>query len=246
MREHATSCSRPKISVDGTRFLKPKMPYRRRYRRRRRTRRPRRFRRSRRAGRIRRSLGGNRLFAKQKVNTQVDLASGTPYPYIAGPVAFALDAIDPAQLTAFTRLFDQYKILGVGVRFNLVPTSIAVGAVAPLTICTSYDYDSGPAPTTWGDLLQRANCKTQTLSAAGSTSAVAKRFFKPRPLSPVYRPAVTSAYSIGNRKAWLDLAYTDVPYFGLIWGLNSAVGSSFPELTINIETTYYLAFSQVR
>lgn len=228
------------------------MTYRRRYRRRfgrrRRYGRKRFHRRRPRAGRIHRSLGGNRLFSKQKVFTTVPIAADTPAPLIYGPVAFTIGAIDSAQLSAFTRLFDQYKILGVGIRFNIVPGSIAVGAVPPITICTSYDYDSGVAPTTWAELLQRANCKTKIMSAAGTTSALCKRFFKPRPLKPVYRPAPapTNAYAIGSRQSWLDMSYTDVPYYGLLWGLNITPTNLFPEMTIVIETTYYLAFSQVR
>lgn len=183
---------------------------------------------------------------KQKTQESVSLAAGALSPFINGIVPFSLDQLPSAQLTALTRLFDHYQLKGVAIRWNIVPTAIAVGAVAPITFTTSYDYDAGTNPVTYEDLLQRANCKTQILSAAGNTVAVAKRYFKPRRLNMVYLSPTSTGYTMDRSNAWLDIANPGIPHYGLIWALHLPAGMTFPDLEISIETTYYLGFKQVR
>lgn len=214
---------------------RPRRRFRRRYRRRyRRRAKP----------RIRRSLGGNQLFVKQKIYDTTVVAAGTPFPII-DQESFSLQQIPAAQLAAYRVLFDQYQILGVAIRWYLTSNTVAGSSIPACTFAYSVDRDEGGTPVDWETFLQRSNTRTKIMCGNGGLTQRFKSFLKPRPLNALYESAVSTAYGVG-RKALIDISDPATPHYGIVWGLNSAFSGAMPAFNINKEYTFYLKFRQVR
>lgn len=129
----------------------------------------------------------------------------------------------------FTALYDQYKIMGVSYklypRFNSVDQNLSGGR-----IWTVLDYDDSNLPASINELCQYQNVKCT------NTSQVHSRYLKPA------FNLTTGSANIPQRRNWIDVASTAVPYRG-IKGIIEPTSSS---VAYDCKMTFYCAFKNVR
>lgn len=114
-----------------------------------------------------------------------------------------------------TDLFDQYRIMGVSVKFvymadSSTPIPISLAGTADIAlphIGWVKDYDDNDALAVRDDYMQYENFKTRRLDKPFSI------MLYPRLSRNVYG-GLTAAYALDNRKAWVDCNTADAQYYG--------------------------------
>lgn len=163
---------------------------------------------------------------------------------IAG--AYQFNLVQLPNVSEFGNLYDQYKITGAQLKFVpginesiLTPLSGVTNALSFNRFHSVIDYDDNTTPPDENTLLQYGSLK----STMGNRTHT--RFIKPKVLQEIYRSAVATAYRpIGSQ--WLDMAYTDVPHYGIkVWcsAPNSSVACS---ITYNVYLTLYFQCKNTR
>lgn len=126
---------------------------------------------------------------------------------------FTLQQLIP-NYAEFTSLFDQYRLKKLVFKLRLVrppeANNTSVNQQYYPDVYCSVDHDDSNAPTTVDQVQQYGKCKTGILKP--------NYWFKyrcyPTASAAVYR-ALATAYMPIKNNAWLDLAYTDIPYYGI-------------------------------
>lgn len=143
----------------------------------------------------------------------------------------------------FTKLFDQYRIIGVNLRyvpkqnvnsFQVGPSSSGAGQ-----LLTVIDLDDVTVPTQIDDILQYENMAMTT-----SMGELHQRCFKPAVDAEVYGAAATIGYS-PRRNVWLDCNSSQVEHYG-IRGWATAMGGSTAIATWDLYIDYFLEFRNTR
>jgi len=122
-----------------------------------------------------------------------------------GAITFALNNL--TGYTSITSLFDQYRIVGVNIKF--VPSQLVYTAAAQ-PIYTVLDYDDA-TPVVVSSLSQYDTLK---ISPA---SAYFERSLKPRTAVAAYSGAFTSFGNVTNM--WFDSGSPGVQYYGVKYGI---------------------------
>jgi len=162
---------------------------------------------------------------------------------------------DLPSVSEFSTLFDQYQITGVLVQIkminnpdqNYVPGSGVTANVTNYypTIWYAPDFDDNNN-TSLAAIKEFDKVKHRVLKPNQELNI----FVKPKTLGLVYRPGVTSAYSTQFQNQWIDMANTDVPYYGLkmVFDNEGITGSSTVGLNYKykINAKYYLRMKNVR
>lgn len=220
------------------------MPYRKRFRskRSRRSFKRRGFR-SKRKSWIPRNPTTGYLFIKQKA------AEDVVVPAIVTPntVTSYLKTFQLSDMTQnWSAVFDQFRIVGVKVTFW--NTNFLAGSTNnnPVILYTAVDLDGQTVlPVVEDDLLQRSNVKQRILSASGGNPQFHTHYVRPRTAKAIYSGGVLSAYGLDDRHTWLDIrSAIAAPHYGLIWAL-AAPSPMGNNLTMRVQTTYYLQFRKV-
>lgn len=152
--------------------------------------------------------------------------------------------------TEFTALFDQYRLNCVVANFvwrssGLSTIETANNNLVGMPIMYSViDLDDATAPASISEIQEYGKHKTTYFS----TSRRHKSFkIYPRNLNTIYRSGVTSAYTLGRRKAWLDITTTDTPHYGFKWAIDVPQGGgTVVESSFDIVYTIYVQFRQSR
>jgi len=156
-----------------------------------------------------------------------------------GSYDFALNNVPNAN--EFIALFDHYYISKVVMRFfpqvNQMNTGTNSGLVTVPLLYTAIDYDSTAVPASGTVIQQYATCK------AVSATRPFTRVIVPRIANSVYR-AAGGAFSVAAPRTWLDVAYTDVPHYGLVFFANPAIANG--QFSYRVEATYYFACRATR
>lgn len=183
------------------------------------------------------------LFIKQKAAQDVIV------PAITTPntVTTTLKTFQLTDMTqAWGTVFDQFRI--VGVKCTFWNTNFLAGSPNnnPVILYTAIDLDGQSAlPTVEDDLLQRSNVKQRILSASGGNPQFHTHYVRPRTAKAIYSGGVLSAYGLDNPKTWLDIrSSSNAPHYGLMWAI-AAPSPMGNDITIRIQTTYYLQFRKV-
>ena len=141
----------------------------------------------------------------------INLLSGTNQ--LLQGFQFTLQQLLPNYLE-FTSLFDQYRLKKLVFKIRMVrppeATNISPnGQYYPDVYC-AVDHDDSNNPTTVDQVMQYGKCKTGILRP--------NYWFRyrcyPTASAAVYRALATAYMPIKNNQ-WLDLSYTDVPYYGI-------------------------------
>jgi len=139
--------------------------------------------------------------------------------------------------TEFTGLFDQYRIVEIGVQCipaQNVETLAAGGSGFNGNLLTHVDYDDNTPPSSEAEMLQRQNLQSWVWSRPFAFR------YAPRIASAVYSGAFTS---YANVSPWVDVASPDVRYYGWKLGITPAVGQIYG---LNILTYAVVEFRSVR
>ncbi|AXH75401.1 MAG: capsid protein [Cressdnaviricota sp.] len=214
---------------------------------------------------------GRRKMYKRKYKTKTTQKTGflsirqkefLSYTIPAGPLpngfvrqlSFNIQSLP--NFAALNRLFDQYRIFAVA--GSLTPHTNTDDTINPgQSYIQSIDLDGGPVAN-YDTILQCANAKQSPWCTAGGMVPMKKFFLRPRflntivvdPGDPAAVPPVPPTYSqtLGNRKAWIDLADNGLTeHYGMNFGWRTAspVGLNV-EQTVNVALTFYLQFRKVR
>lgn len=151
---------------------------------------------------------------------------------VYGQLVFNVDLLP--QWNTFASLYDQYRIERVEVQFRPVAT-ISTNQASTVNIpmiATAIDYTSRNLPTTFGQVEEYETC----MIAAGTTNFV--RAFRPRALTMVYRSAVSTGYGLVAPGTWLDVAYGDIPHYGLVYAMSTTNGNFSYEYLVRYDLSF--------
>lgn len=129
--------------------------------------------------------------------------------------------------TEFTPLFDQYRIRTVIMKFRLIAPPEANNTPVnqqyyPDIACT-VDHDDNNTVTSMETLWQYGKCKRGILRPNSWFT------YRCHPTAAIqlYRTTTTTAYAPAKSTMWMDLAQTDMPYYGVKVGIDaSSIGSN--------------------
>ena len=146
-----------------------------------------------------------------------------------------------AELSA---LFDNYRIVKVVLRIVHRSTSLSsietnnnnlVGF--PIIYYVS-DLDDATAPTTASEILEYNKHKMFMFTP---DKRVLKITVRPRFSNEVFRTGVSTAYAIGAKNTWLDMAYTNIEHYGLKWFIDIPQGGGTTvNASFDVHSTYYV------
>lgn len=179
-------------------------------------------------------------------DTPVDVKPDAIYH---GVLYFSLGQIP--NFAEFTALYDQYRIVGVKVKFTFTRNNVATAGGGSnqnpnFRLLTVIDYDDKVKLTAETDYYQYQNNKNYVADKLASTGI--SRFFRPKTAAPVFQSGVTTAYGSNSPWKWLDCAYDAIEYYGLKYAFDATIdGSGTASLgQIVPEVTYYLQCRAVR
>ncbi len=133
---------------------------------------------------------------------------------VFGALTFAFS--DLTNSSSWASLFDRYRFLGVKVTFqaigvmeNTTPATYSIPEFA-----TVVDFDDDTAFTTLGAMRRYS-----TYCGHRTTSSIVRHFL-PRATRPVYISGVSTGYQEADPYGWMDLAYPNIPHYGVKWGMS--------------------------
>jgi len=124
-------------------------------------------------------------------------------------------------LTAFTSLFDQYKINVVEAWLRPVGGSLGNNLGATSDLFTVLDYDS-PGP-----LTSIANANGYSTCIQSEPGETQRRCFRPRVAYAAYGSGAFTSYA-NQQAGWIDCASTNVAHYGMLGAVTQ--GSASPAL----------------
>jgi hypothetical protein len=169
----------------------------------------------------------------------VDTASTTQVAGSETDGALVFQLVQLSNVTAFTSIFDQYRIDMVQVSFSprvnaAVPTS-PTGTIMP-KLYTGLDYDDA-STTTIAALLDY-----QSLVITPPCMGVV-RTVKPRIAIAAYSGAFTS---FANQESWVDCGSTAVQHYGLKYAVEAGLVGQLNLQQYTITAVYFIAFRNVK
>lgn len=215
-------------------------PYRRRYRKKY-TRRP-------------RQVRSNYLVTKQSVTSTLTLpaSAGASNDFQSYFMNFALNQIDPGQLTAFRKLFNEFTIKGIKVTFmNTVSNVAAAGSTSVFKLSLCPTSDAYAAATDWISQSQGpdANPKVRQkymASFKGQPNPIMTAKLVPRTAYMINNPGAAPAGLVSTR--FKNLWLSSLNNMGTLHnGLRIAAEwqEPHPQVDLQVITTYLLAFRRV-
>lgn len=164
----------------------------------------------------------------------ISVAAGSTY---LNSYQFSLNQVGP-NISAFTQLYDQYKIRKVVMtfvpKFNSSDIDAAGTTGGNLSMFAScLDFDDNSIPLAFGDVLERQNAKLH----------------RSKIITRVLKPCVNFNVSTGltagvstKQSPWLDTNAINVPHYGVKIGITGVPVQQDYDIIVK----YYLAFRQVR
>lgn len=187
----------------------------------------------------------------KRISNDVQYTSINTPPRITGALKWKLS--DVVNYSEFVALFDQYRInmIKVDIIWKASGTSQVESqnnnTVAMPILYHVIDLDDDTAPTY--DSIRQYN-KTH-ITYFSTTLRKKSIMIKPRYLNLIGNTGLfsTSSRSLGDPKAWIDVAYPELFHYGLKWVVDVPQGISPTTAThasFDVVTTYYLQFRQTR
>jgi len=161
--------------------------------------------------------------------------------------AFSISNVlaDIPNVAEFTVLFDQYKLTGIKYQIKMVPNPDANYKPGSTTTLNPVNY----FPTIWYCADFDDN-NTQTIAQIKEFERVKHKvlrpnqelniFVRPKTLTQQFRTATTTGYAVDFKPHWLDMAQTDIPYYGLKAVVDmEGFSSSTDTMYLKINAKYY-------
>jgi hypothetical protein len=154
--------------------------------------------------------------------------------------AYYFSLTDLDSYTAFTGLFDQYRIECVN--FRMIPMQNAIGLTtnSTTTTVTPYcvvDYDDATAISTAGLARTYESC---IIVPPGEECS---RTFRPRMALAAYSSTFVSFGNVGPQ--WIDAASPSVQHYGVKLFIPAATAAQTQLQSWTIERTYWISFRKV-
>jgi len=121
---------------------------------------------------------------------------------------------------SFSAVFDRYRILGAKVMFKPYGQQMSTGVGTVGQLHTAVDFDDASTPSSIGAIERYGTYA----GVPGNRSL--QRHFAPRVAGIVYRGVATTGFSEVPYGGWMDMAYTDVPYYGLKYALETTASTA--------------------
>lgn len=141
----------------------------------------------------------------------------------------------------FTALFDQWRIHKVVCRYvysnNTSSTASGTTFLPNIYVCN--DQDDGGAPAAITDLQQRPEAKLVQLGTNGYHDNIRNFVVYPQASLVAYQ-GITPAYSLANRKTYVDVNSADTYFFGqkMWWDAERATNQDVGNLLIYVDIYY--------
>jgi len=185
-----------------------------------------------------------RKLSRRKVYEFTETYQGPSVTYALGTgngnaVSFDLNSL--TNVSSYTALFDQYRIVYARVRFfptnSLPAASITAGATPGYPpVYTVLDYDDASV----GTITDLQQYNSLQIVPYGQFF---ERRLTPRALQGVYQGAVFTGYALLPSGSWIDAASTTVNYYGLKFAVNAATA---PQLGWTTQITLHIQFQNSR
>lgn len=166
------------------------------------------------------------------------------------PTAFQFKLSDVINAGEFTTLFDRYRLDRVVIKFQLIsnPDAASLPNVGGGGNASNFypkmwyinDYDDANTETI-SQLQERANTKCCILKP----NMIKTITLVPAIASQVFSTAVTAGYAPKFRQ-YLDIAYPDVPHYGLKTLIDFLGLSNFSAYSVRVDKQYYFTCKDVR
>lgn len=166
----------------------------------------------------------------------------------SGPIAsaYTISLASLPSATDFGNLYDQYKITGAKFKFTSMLSDTILSPLTGVTaqlgfnpLHTIIDYDDSTPPVSLSQMLEYGSHK-QTPAHKTHT-----RYIKPKVLEQVYRGIGTVGYRPISSQ-WIDMAYNDVPHYGLKVYQEAPLSTSNVSITYTVYCTLYFACKNTR
>lgn len=168
-------------------------------------------------------------FVRYKDNLTIGL------PALDSGYSFAFNLAQVPDSAEFTSLYDAYIIDQVDMRFVL--TANADNAYPVLL--AALDYDDASAMSSQNEILTRQGAMVMPFSATVREHTVS---VKPRVAMTAFRSGVSSAYGWGAPNQLIDIALTDVPYYGIRTWFTNYNTTDTPGAVIRVFIKYHMRF----
>lgn len=139
----------------------------------------------------------------------------------------------------FTNLYDQYRILKIHVRLVLNTPNITT---AYPRITSVVDYDDSTSPTAEVDLLQYPNAKVCQM---GPSTVSHDYEFVPRTATAMFQ-GVTTGYAMSKPGVWLDGGYPSISHYGTKFFISNYNTTNTPNTTITMYASYQVQMRNAR
>lgn len=157
-------------------------------------------------------LKRDKVYTFEQAYTVADLSGSTTAP-VGGAFSPTFGSINDT--TAFSMIFDSYRINQVTISFTPVQSAAPSGGTAPGAMYTAIDTDDSIAPTSVNDMIGY-----ETLLVVPSGTYF-ERTFTPRVATALYGGSAFTSYGVAQ-SAWIDCASPTVPHYGLKWLINTS------------------------
>lgn len=153
--------------------------------------------------------------------------------------AYTFKLSDLPNYTEFTALYDQYRIRYIKLMFFFQQdpfVNMTTGSFLG-RMYTALDFDDATSPTE-ADIQQMRYVKVKR------PVGIVKRFLKPRCLNTIYNDGITNAYTLANKKTWIDCSNPNVTHYGVKLFINKPSGTN--HVTCTVQAKFYIEFKNPR
>lgn len=135
-------------------------------------------------------------------------------------INYLVGSVNMPNLTEFTTLFDQYKLLTFTVEFRPRFSEAPVNLVLLPTMYWIHDKDDATAITA-SQMMEHARVRSQRMNRP---VFITVKF--PTIMQPVYQSAVSTSYA-PRKTIWLDMANSSVPHYGVKYFIQGGASTSY-------------------
>ncbi len=135
-----------------------------------------------------------------------------------GSLQFKFSDLNSA--SSWAALFDRYRLISMRVEFRPYSQQMPTGVGSIGSLHTAIDFDDAGTPASITEVERYGTYA----SVPGYRPLV--RHFCPRPAKMMYKTVSTTGYAEGEYGLWIDMANTDIPYYGVKYALETTASAA--------------------